>query len=266
MILDKKVEVTIINHNMRHYKNLGYNVKYKDKIIVKVEELSQGSHYKINCKCDDCGTETSIKYQDYLTVFNKNQKYICKKCRQIDFLNFNDSKKQLMKINRLSATREKYGVDNVFQLEFVKEKMKETFIKKYGVEHFRQNEQIKEKEKEKRINNGSQVPDELLSEFQLYKRKSLYYTRKQIKNLYLNWNGLDYYDNELIKENKNLDSNDDNYPTIDHKISIKNGFKNNIEPENIGRLDNLCITKRCNNASKGSLYKYPKRINKYEKI
>ena len=78
--------------------------------------------------------------------------------------------------------------------------------------------------------------------------------------LYKDWNGLDFYDNEIIKENKNIDSNDVSYPTIDHKISVKNGFDNNIEPIKIGELDNLCITKRCNNSSKGSLYITPKRL------
>jgi hypothetical protein len=52
MILDKYVDVIIINHNINHYKEFGYNVKYKDKINVKPEELTSGSHVKINCKCD----------------------------------------------------------------------------------------------------------------------------------------------------------------------------------------------------------------------
>lgn len=36
MILDKEVEVTIINHNFEHYKKLGYNVKYKNKMYYKM--------------------------------------------------------------------------------------------------------------------------------------------------------------------------------------------------------------------------------------
>jgi hypothetical protein len=34
------------------------------------------------------------------------------------------------------------------------------------------------------------------------------------------------------------------YPTIDHKISIFEGFHKNIPPYIIGGIENLCITKR----------------------
>ena len=35
------------------------------------------------------------------------------------------------------------------------------------------------------------------------------------------------------------------------KISVYYGFKNNISPEELCKLDNLCITKRGINSSKG---------------
>lgn len=209
MILDKEVEVTIINHNFEHYKKLGYNVKYKNKIMVKPEELSSGSHCIIKCACDNCSNETNIKYQDYLKVFNKNKKYICEKCRLSDFYKFNKSKNKLMKDSRLLSVKEKYNVDNVFQLKTVKEKIKEIFLLKYGFEHFRQNEQIKEKEKQTRIKNGTQISDDLLTEYEKYRK-----------------------------------------------------IVHNIDPYIIGGLDNLCITKRINNLSKGSLYSKPKRLQK----
>jgi hypothetical protein len=255
MILDKFVEVTIINHNINHYKKLGYNVKCKNKIIVKPKELSSGSHYRLNCACDECENKTNVKYQDYMIVFNKNGKYICKECNDKKFL-------KLLKENRKKSLNKKYNVDNVFQLEFVKDKMKKTFIEKYGVAHFRQNDEIKEIEKNKRIKSGKQIPDEKLSEFELYKKAVRNYTRKYTKELYKNWNGLDFYDNEMILEYKKLHFNNDLYPHIDHKISIKNGFINNIDPSIIGNIINLCITKRINNLSKGSLYLIPKKNDK----
>ena len=66
-----------------------------------------------------------------------------------------------------------------------------------------------------------------------------------------NWNGNDYYSGEDILENFNLNSNDKNYPTIDHKNSVRYGFDNNISAEEISKIDNLCITTRSNNSSKG---------------
>ena len=261
MIISEFVEVTIINHNFHHYKNLGYDVKCRQKIMVKTEELSAGSHCIITCSCDDCGNETNIRYQDYLKIFNKNNKYVCQKCRHENFGDLNSTIKDIMKKGRLSSTKEKYGVDNVFQLKFVKDKMKNTFLEKYGFDSPMKNPDVQEKLKLDRIKNGKQIPDELLSDFQKYKKIVHYYTRKEKKNLYNNWNGLDYYDSELIIENKKIfNSNDERYLTIDHKISIKKGFENKIEPIIIGSMANLCITKRCNNSSKGSLYETPKRL------
>ena len=53
-----------------------------------------------------------------------------------------------------------------------------------------------------------------------------------------------------IKENLILDSNDNNYPNIDHKISIYEGFINNISVYEIANINNLCVTKRIHNLRK----------------
>lgn len=68
--------------------------------------------------------------------------------------------------------------------------------------------------------------------------------------LFENWNGYDFYDNEYIKNNFNLNHFSNNYPTIDHKISIKYGFKNKIPPEKLAELNNLCFTKQIINKKK----------------
>jgi hypothetical protein len=73
---------------------------------------------------------------------------------------------------------------------------------------------------------------------------------KNKKELIEKWNGYNYYTNEYILENFNLDSNDKNYPTIDHKNSVRYGFDNNISAEEISKIENLCITTRSNNSSK----------------
>ena len=63
--------------------------------------------------------------------------------------------------------------------------------------------------------------------------------------------GEDYYDNEYILGYLELNYNDDKYPTIDHKVSILEGFKNNISHKIIADIQNLCITKRILNTQKG---------------
>jgi len=75
-------------------------------------------------------------------------------------------------------------------------------------------------------------------------------SKRNKKKLIEEWDGIDYYDGENIKKNFQLDYNDERYPTIDHKISIFEGFKKGYQVEEISSLDNLCITKRKNNIKK----------------
>jgi hypothetical protein len=89
-----------------------------------------------------------------------------------------------------------------------------------------------------------------ISPFLKYSQMVNNITYKYKEELYCNWDGYDFYDNELIKENFNLNYNDKRYPTIDHKISKYNGFINGIEPNIIGEINNLCITKRTINSIK----------------
>jgi hypothetical protein len=104
-----------------------------------------------------------------------------------------------------------------------------------------------------RIKNNRQIPDSERSDYEKYQIKVRYLTNKVKGILYENWNGFDYYDNEFIKNNNiNYKFYDKNYPTIDHKISIYYGFMNNISPEIIGNLENLCITKRGINSKKNN--------------
>jgi len=89
-------------------------------------------------------------------------------------------------------------------------------------------------------------------------------TKNNKNKLFEIWDGIDYYDGEYIKDNINLHYNNKLYPTIDHKVSTINGFLNNISPEIIGSIENLCITKRSINSSKNyktenefMIYKFP---------
>ena len=65
-------------------------------------------------------------------------------------------------------------------------------------------------------------------------------------------NGKDYYDGEYIKDNLEKKIQDGDYPTIDHKKSVKECFDEGMLPIYVAELDNLCITKRSINSKKGS--------------
>ena len=73
--------------------------------------------------CEICGSETK-----FLSI-NKGYKRKCAKCGMVE------RAKKAAETTR-KVWREKYGVDNVFQLESIKEKAKNTKIERYGSETF----------------------------------------------------------------------------------------------------------------------------------
>ncbi len=145
---------------------------------------------------------------------------------------------------------ERYGVDNYVSSNNFIEKSQKTCLKKYGVPNAQQCKEIREKTSQTRIDKGIQIPNHLIDPFTVYKRIVRKITSKNKKYLFEKWDGLDFYDNQYIRGNLKKGFHSD-YPTIDHKISIKYGFLNEIPPEEIAKIENLCITKHRINSSKG---------------
>ena len=149
-ILTKEVEVRLNGNNIKHYKNLGYEIPMREaskilkikgvdyvadlgKIInVKVNDLPLKSNILIEAMCDYCGeVNHSIKYVTYNSqTKNNTQKYACKKCSQF-------------KVEQTNL--EKYGVKCVLYLDEIKEKIKQTNLDRYGVENALLNKDIKDK-------------------------------------------------------------------------------------------------------------------------
>jgi len=107
-------------------------------IITKnIENLTKGSHKKIDAVCDICGKEMIMEYRVYFKITKKlNEKYYCHKCSRI-------------KVEKTNL--EKYGVIAPMQNSEVFKKMIETNIKKYGVEHSSQLDEFKLKQKSTNI-------------------------------------------------------------------------------------------------------------------
>jgi hypothetical protein len=83
------------------------------------------------------------------------------------------------------------------------------------------------------------------TDFQKYKQQVWQITNKFRKKLFDIWNGKCYYTGKCLnKKDKKLIS------TIDHKISIRFGFDNKINPTIIGDFSNLCICARWYNSFK----------------
>ncbi len=287
MIISKEVDVKVGSLTYKYYKDLGYNViKCGDIIKVKVKDLTKGSHTIIDVECDYCGKILHIAYKAYInhtSVINKcscnniecSNKKIIDVC-MIKYNIVNPFQSETVKQKSKETLMKKHGVEHQMQLQSTKDKIIDTCLKKYGetsytktyeylqkcketsikncgVEHDAKTIEGKEKRKKTRIEKGDQIPDELLSEFTIYKKKVKNLTNLILKELYMNWDGVDYYDNEDIRINLTYGPNKSESVSVDHKISTYYGFKNSILPEDIAQLSNLCLTKLYINVNKGKL-------------
>ena len=142
----------------------------------------------------------------------------------------------------------KYNVDNCMKSKIVQDKTKSTCLERYNVEYITQYKNVIEKSRNTKLTNNRTLYD--IDKLINYRKRVIGLTAKNKNNLFKNWNGYDYYDNEYIIEYRQLKYSDSNYPTVDHKISIYYGFINNIEPEIIANINNLCITKNKINIQK----------------
>ena len=112
------VEVSISRRNITHYKELGYDVKNKDTIVVPPEHLPTGSNIKVDVICDGCGQLLHREYTVYLNSHTDNLD-LCNKCNRI-------------KANKTMLNR--YGVEHPVHCPELFAKQKQSLIEKYGVD------------------------------------------------------------------------------------------------------------------------------------
>lgn len=164
-----------------------------------------------------------------------------------------------------STMIKKYGVEHSFHSDAIKQKALNTWIKKYGVDNPFKSHSIKEKIKqvlkdkygvnnsaninsENRIGNGIKtkiergwiIPDDFLSDYQIYRKKVKRLTEttyKMYKNI-INPNNLERVTNGKVGFQ------------LDHKYSIIEGFLNNVEPEIISHHCNLQMIEWSSNRTK----------------
>lgn len=121
LIEDSTTEMRWHPKNKQYYIDKGYVfTKMGDSFIVKAKDLLPCSHAVVKVQCDFCGKILDVKMENYTHRGKLSDGYACKKC-------------EWEKINQ--SIKNKYGVDNVFQLPYFQEKAKETMMEKYGVEH-----------------------------------------------------------------------------------------------------------------------------------
>jgi len=136
MILSKTLKIKITNKTITYYKQLGFDkVRSGDIITINSSQLSKGSHEIIVVDCDECHNAKNIEFKTYYILTNGlNDKYYCNKCKTIK-----------TKITNLK----KYGVDNVFKSEKIKNKIKKIKKSKYNNEYYNNIEKQKQTNLEK---------------------------------------------------------------------------------------------------------------------
>ncbi len=133
MLLSEKVKIKTGAKNFKYYKDLRYEfISMKEEIEVNVEHLTSGSKALVDVSCDYCGKILSIPYKRYIKYTKVCDKYSC-----------SDVECSNQKIKDVCLI--KYGVENPFQANFVKEKSKKTFNEKYGVDHQMYIQEVKDK-------------------------------------------------------------------------------------------------------------------------
>lgn len=268
---NKKLELEFQKkYNVKNFGELGNLKKYRDK--AKKTSLK---HYGVEIPSQAKIIKEKIKHtvQDRFGVDNVFQNNdIKKKIRESNLLKYgveipaqSEEVKQKYKKTMIS----KYGVEYYSQTDDFKRRYKNTMLKKYGVENYfylksfkkfleDNRQKIIEKQRQTNEKNGLWVKLTSKTNLEIYTMKVRNITQKHIKKIFEDWNGLCYYTKQklipneeycLLNKGKHPNTNK-LAPTIDHKISIVYGFLNNIPPEKIADINNLCICAKYINSKK----------------
>ena len=176
-IISKTVFVFPAGTAINHYKSKGYDVKCRQKLEVRVEDLPKCSTALIEVQCEYCGKIKIVKYVDYnANTKNGETKYCCSDCgylkhqeimiekygkksplqvpeikQKMQETNLErygktvPSKNKNVKEKAIKTSLERYGVKNPAQTKEIQDKIKKTNLEKYGVENVFLNDKIKEK-------------------------------------------------------------------------------------------------------------------------
>jgi hypothetical protein len=262
MILDEYVEIIGNSRNIKYYKDKGYDIEVNKKILIKTEDLSNGSTFKVNIKCDICQSHSKMTWSSYYKYRenDKNKKYHCRICcsRKRKLTNQEkyggnsptNSRDIINKIKKTNQERygnnsslhgvsqkkteeifiEKYGYKTPLLNKGIKDKIKNTLLLKYGVDHPLKSNDIKGQIKEKSLEKwGVDNPSKSID------------VKEAIKKTNLEKWGVEYYFNSLdfrMKSNKTILEryNTENYFKSKHRLDyiISNKMNNYPGLEIIG--------------------------------
>lgn len=210
------------------YKSIkSYKDRYKNKCFVCGKEYSNFS------MC--CSKNCSNKMKEETTLETTGAKH-------------NLSKHSISRKNMMKSLNEKYGIENVFQRNDVKEKLKETWLVKYGYTNPSKADFIKIKKRKTAEKNGYIIPLFLKPGREIYEENVHSITWSQMKRYACLKFGSDVW--ERIKNSRKLPQKE--WLTVDHRFSKNEGFINSVPCDVIGHICNLEIISFSENRKKWS--------------
>lgn len=160
MVLSQTIPVRVNGRTAKRYRELGYSfAKIGDIIDVKYTDLSQYSEEYITVRCDYCGKIFNRQFGNHYRIVNSgtyNHKDACKDCKMIktqDIIKERYGVNHVFEIPEVlekvrKTVHERYGVDNVSSLPEIRQKVLKTNFERYGTNFPSQTEAIKEKVRE----------------------------------------------------------------------------------------------------------------------
>lgn len=204
------------------------------KDSVKYKRLKDG--YQSYCS-QKCQYLCEISKDNWLKSWknnNSNNEHIVNRNKTIlEKYGDSNSYKKIINNKKVENSLKKYGVEYVMQTELYKENRKKSLNEKYGSDTYNN----PNKTRETRINNGTQINDEIINSFIEYK--------KCANNITLTI----YRNNKKYINPNNLKRGIKSYH-LDHKYSIKQGFLNNLPIEIITHPCNLHLIEHKENLKK----------------
>jgi hypothetical protein len=182
-----------------------------------------------------CGKECSLEMKKQTTLNTTGAEH-------------NFSRNSRSRFNMEENLMSLYGVNNVFQRDDVKDKLKQTWYLKYGLDNPSKSDKIKEKKRKEAERNGFWIPRKRWSIRKIYETNVQEITWSQMKKFARLKFGDDIWDR--IKESRKLSYSE--WLTIDHKYSKSRGFLENVSPEIIGHISNLDVITFKENRNKWS--------------
>ncbi len=168
MLVSEFVEVTLGSKNIKYYEDLGYEIpRTKNKqgkmttprgttLLVKIEDVPPKSSARLYLKCDYCGEPFNRRFADHTFIMSKDikdNKDACENCRQSKqeeiFLDKYGVENPFMiedvKDKIKVSNNDKYGCDNPMFSDDIKERLRNSCIEKYGVDNPSKSEEVKQK-------------------------------------------------------------------------------------------------------------------------